>query len=32
MGMAADHLTGGYWLVGADGGIFNFGAPFLGVG
>ncbi len=23
-------MTGGYWLVGSDGGIFAFGAPFLG--
>ncbi len=22
--------TAGYWLVGADGGVFAFGAPFLG--
>jgi hypothetical protein len=29
-GMAADAGTGGYWLVGADGGIFSFGAPFYG--
>ena len=28
--MAADPATGGYWLVAADGGIFAFGAPFLG--
>jgi hypothetical protein len=28
--MAADTGTGGYWLVGADGGIFSFGAPFYG--
>ena len=25
VGMAADPATGGYWLVGADGGIFTFG-------
>jgi len=28
--MAADHTTNGYWLVGADGGIFAFSAPFVG--
>jgi len=32
VGMAADDATGGYWLVAADGGIFSFGAPFLGAG
>ena len=30
VGMAADRKTGGYWLVASDGGIFTFGAPFLG--
>ena len=30
VGMAADRATGGYWLVGADGGIFAFDAPFFG--
>jgi hypothetical protein len=24
--------TPGYWLVGADGGVFSFGAPFYGSG
>jgi hypothetical protein len=28
--MAMDPATGGYWLVGADGGVFSFGAPFFG--
>jgi hypothetical protein len=28
--MTADVATGGYWLVGSDGGIFSFGAPFYG--
>ena len=28
--MAADPAAGGYWLVGADGGIFSFGAPYEG--
>ena len=23
-------VTGGYWLVGSDGGVFSFGAPFFG--
>ena len=32
VGMAADPATGGYWLVGADGGVFAFGAPFFGAG
>ncbi len=32
VGMAADTATGGYWLVGADGGVFSYGAPFLGAG
>jgi hypothetical protein len=30
VGMAADPVTGGYWLVGADGGVFGFDAPFAG--
>jgi hypothetical protein len=30
MGMALDESTGGYWLVGADGGIFSSNAPFYG--
>lgn len=31
VGMAADPATGGYWLVGADGGVFvTFTAPFYG--
>ena len=30
VGMAGDPATGGYWLVGSDGGIFSFGAPFEG--
>jgi len=29
-GMAADPTTGGYWMVGADGGVFSYGAPFFG--
>jgi hypothetical protein len=29
--MAVDVGTsGGYWLVASDGGVFSFGAPFLG--
>ena len=32
VGMAADRASGGYWLVGSDGGIFAFDAPFLGRG
>jgi hypothetical protein len=24
--------TPGYWLIGADGGVFSFGAPFYGSG
>jgi hypothetical protein len=28
--MAIDPTTNGYWLVGADGGVFSFNAPFLG--
>ncbi len=30
VGIAADKLTGGYWLVGSDGGVFAFNAPFMG--
>ena len=30
VGIAADPATDGYWLVASDGGIFSFGAPFLG--
>jgi N-acetylmuramoyl-L-alanine amidase len=30
VGAAADPVTGGYWLVAADGGIFSFGVPFFG--
>ena len=30
VGMAADRVTGGYWLVGADGGIVTFNPPFCG--
>ncbi len=30
VGMAADPVTGGYWLIGSDGGVFSFGAPFFG--
>jgi hypothetical protein len=30
VGMAADPVTGGYWLVASDGGIFSFNAPFYG--
>jgi hypothetical protein len=28
--MAADPDGSGYWLVASDGGVFAFGAPFLG--
>jgi hypothetical protein len=28
--MAVDPVTGGYWLVRADGGVYSFGAPFYG--
>jgi hypothetical protein len=28
--MAADPITGGYWEVASDGGIFSFNAPFEG--
>jgi hypothetical protein len=30
IGMAVDPLTGGYWLLGKDGGVFSFNAPFYG--
>jgi hypothetical protein len=30
VGMAVDRQTGGYWLVGSDGGIFAFNAPWHG--
>ena len=30
VGMAVDPVTGGYWLVATDGGIFSFNAPFEG--
>jgi hypothetical protein len=30
VGIAADPVTGGYWLVGADGGVFSFNARFFG--
>ncbi len=30
VGMAPDRLTGGYWLIGSDGGVFSFNAPFYG--
>ena len=30
MSMNSDPETGGYWLVAADGGIFNFDAPLYG--
>jgi hypothetical protein len=28
--MAVDPATGGYWLLGGDGGVFSFDAPFYG--
>jgi len=28
--MALDPATDGYWLVGSDGGIFSYNAPFYG--
>ena len=28
--MAVDPATGGYWLLGGDGGVFSFHAPFFG--
>jgi hypothetical protein len=31
VGIAVTHSGNGYWEVGADGGVFNYGdAPFLG--
>ncbi len=30
VGAAADPVTGGYWLVAANGGVFSFAAPFHG--
>ena len=30
VGMAADPVTGGYWLVASDGGVFSFDAAFHG--
>jgi hypothetical protein len=31
VGIAVTHSGKGYWMVGADGGLFNYGdAPFLG--
>ncbi|HEY1444264.1 MAG TPA: Ig-like domain-containing protein [Acidimicrobiales bacterium] len=30
VGMASDPVTGGYWLLGKDGGVFSYGAPFYG--
>jgi hypothetical protein len=30
LGVTVDPLTGGYWLLAKDGGIFSFGAPFFG--
>ena len=30
VGMASNPSTGGYWEVASDGGIFAFGAPFVG--
>jgi hypothetical protein len=30
VGTAFDNASGGYWLVGSDGGIFTFNAPFYG--
>ncbi len=30
VGMVVDPATGGYWLVGADGAVFSFDAPYLG--
>jgi hypothetical protein len=32
VGMVADSATGGYRLAALDGGVFAFGAPFLGAG
>jgi protocatechuate 3,4-dioxygenase beta subunit len=30
VGMVVDPVTGGYWLVGANGAVFSFDAPYLG--
>jgi hypothetical protein len=30
VGITPDPVTGGYWLIGSDGGVFSFGAPFFG--
>ncbi len=30
VGMAIDPITGGYWLLGRDGGVFSYNAPFFG--
>jgi hypothetical protein len=30
VGIAYDAATGGYWVVGSDGGIYAFDAPFQG--
>ncbi len=30
VGMTPDPVTGGYWLIGSDGGVFSFDAPFFG--
>jgi hypothetical protein len=30
VGMAVDPVTGGYWLLGKDGGVFSYDAPFYG--
>ncbi len=30
VGIASDPATGGYWLLGGDGGVFSFDAPFYG--
>jgi hypothetical protein len=30
IGMAVNPLTNGYWLLGKDGGVFSFNAPFFG--
>jgi hypothetical protein len=30
VGIGVDVATAGYWLVGADGGVFGFGATFYG--
>jgi hypothetical protein len=30
VGMTSDAATGGYWLLGSDGGVFAYDAPFFG--